>query len=125
VFAAEENGAASRVVEIIDPLHTTNGTISGTTISDANAANIAVRSALGALSFEGFGAMPNGVIYYGDEKRPGTGGVGGLGRLPLQVHSQDPVGRGLTRQSLTWLNRRSSMAGVYSASVRPQRRLVQ
>jgi secreted PhoX family phosphatase len=79
VFAAEENGAASRVVEIIDPLHTTNVTISGTTISGANAANIAVRSALGALSFEGFGAMPNGVIYYGDEKRPGTGGVGGLG----------------------------------------------
>ena len=31
VFAAEENGSASRVVEIIDPLHTTNVTITGTT----------------------------------------------------------------------------------------------
>jgi hypothetical protein len=85
VFAAEENGAASRVVEIIDPLNTTNVTISGTSISGGtNPGNIAVRTALGALSFEGFGVMPNGVIYYGDEKRPGTapggtGAVGGLG----------------------------------------------
>src|SRR4051794_40305451 len=80
VFAAEENGAASRVVEIIDPLHTANVTIVGTTISGGtNPGNIALRTALGALSFEGFGAMPNGVVYYGDEKRPGAGGVGGLG----------------------------------------------
>jgi hypothetical protein len=80
VFAAEENGAASRIVEIIDPLNVTGVTISGTTISGGtNPGNIALRPALGALSFEGFGLMPNGVIYYGDEKRPGTGGVGGLG----------------------------------------------
>ena len=80
VFAAEENGTASRVVEIIDPLHTTGVTINGTTISGGtNPGNIALRTALGALSFEGFGVLPNGVVYYGDERRPGTGGVGGLG----------------------------------------------
>ena len=79
VFAAEENGSASRVVEIIDPLHTTNVTITGTTLSGPDASHVALRTALGALSFEGFGVMPTGVIYYGDEKRPGTGGVGGLG----------------------------------------------
>ena len=79
MFAAEENGSASRVVEIIDPLHTTNVTITGTTLSGPDASHVALRTALGALSFEGFGVMPTGVIYYGDEKRPGTGGVGGLG----------------------------------------------
>jgi hypothetical protein len=80
VFAAEESGAGSRVVEIIDPLHTTGVTISGTTISGGtNPGNIALRTALGALSFEGFGLLPNGVVYYGDERRPGSGGVGGRG----------------------------------------------
>jgi len=79
IVAAEENSAASRVVEIIDPLHTTNVVLSGNTLSGADAGHVALRSALGAFSFEGFAIMPNGVTYYTDENRPGTGGLGAPG----------------------------------------------
>jgi hypothetical protein len=34
-------------------------------------------SALGQLSFEGISVFPNGVTYYQDEKRPGSGNAGG------------------------------------------------
>jgi len=79
IIAAEENGNVSKVIEIIDPLNTTGVTLSGTTLSGADAGHVALRTAFGALSFEGFALFPNGVIYYGDENRPGTGGVGAPG----------------------------------------------
>ena len=80
VFIAEENGAASRVYEIIDPLNVTGVTlVNSVPTGGTNPGNIVQRTTLGALSFEGFGLLPNGVVYYGDENRPGTGGVGAPG----------------------------------------------
>ena len=79
IIAAEENSGASRVIEILDPLHTTDVVISGNTLSGADASHVAIRTALGAFSFEGFAIFPNGVAYYCDENRPGTGGLGNPG----------------------------------------------
>jgi secreted PhoX family phosphatase len=79
IIAAEENGLASRFVEIINPLNTTGVTISGTVLTGTDAGNIAVRTALGAFSFEGIAILPSGVTYYSDENRPGTAGLGGPG----------------------------------------------
>jgi secreted PhoX family phosphatase len=86
VVFGEENGggaAGGRFYEMIDPLHTTNVLLDRTTGVFTNgpdgegASNIAVRGALGILSFEGVGVLPNGVAYYGDENRPGNGIAGG------------------------------------------------
>ncbi|MGE0115957.1 MAG: alkaline phosphatase PhoX [Steroidobacteraceae bacterium] len=78
IVIGEENGANGRVFEIIDPLHTSGVTVTGagasTTISGADAANVAHRGALGQLSFEGMAVYPNGVVYFSDENRPGASG---------------------------------------------------
>jgi secreted PhoX family phosphatase len=79
IIFGEENGANGRVFELLDPLATTGVTVSGsgagTTTSDP--AHVAVRPALGQLSFEGIALYPNGVMYFGDENRPGNGNPGG------------------------------------------------
>ncbi len=79
ILFAEENGANGRVFELLDPLNTTNVTVSGsgagTTASDP--AHVAYRPAIGQLSFEGIAVYPNGVLYFGDENRPGNGNPGG------------------------------------------------
>lgn len=79
ILFGEENGANGRVFELLDPLTTTGATINGvgagTTTSDP--AHIAYRPAVGQLSFEGIALYPNGVMYYGDENRPGNGNPGG------------------------------------------------
>lgn len=79
IVFGEEAGSNGRVFELLDPLNTTGVTVSGsgasTTTSDP--AHVAVRPALGQLSFEGIALYPNGVMYYGDENRPGNGNPGG------------------------------------------------
>lgn len=79
IVFGEEAGSNGRVFELLDPLNTTNVTVSGsgasTTTSDP--AHVAFRPALGQLSFEGIALYPNGVMYYGDEGRPGNGNPGG------------------------------------------------
>jgi secreted PhoX family phosphatase len=85
VFGEESGGGAAggRLYEMIDPLDTTNVLLDRTTGALTNgtggqgASNIVSRTALGILSFEGVGLLPNGVVYYGDEQRPGTGTPGG------------------------------------------------
>lgn len=86
VIVGEENGTNGRTFEIIDPLNTTGVVISSafsaaqvaaTTITGANAANVAFRGTLGTVSFEGYALMPNGVLYISDENRPGNGNPGG------------------------------------------------
>lgn len=86
VVFGEENGggaAGGRLYEMIDPLHTTNVLLDRTTGVFTNgpggqgASNIVFRSALGILSYEGVGVLPSGVVYYGDENRPGSGTAGG------------------------------------------------
>jgi hypothetical protein len=80
ILFGEEAGSAGQVYELIDPLHTTGvlldrttGTFSGGT----NPQNLIRREAVGRVSFEGFGLLPNGVMYFGDELRPSSGKNGG------------------------------------------------
>lgn len=79
VIVAEEAGANGRMFEILDPLTTTGVTVSGTlgSTTTSDPTKVAYRPAVGALSFEGVALFPNGVMYYGDEKRPGSGNPGG------------------------------------------------
>jgi hypothetical protein len=79
IVVAEEAGSSGNLLEIIDPLHTTNVSFDRNTgaLSGANAGNVALRRAVGHLSFEGVGIYPNGVMYYGDENRPSKGTAGG------------------------------------------------
>ncbi|MGE0601665.1 MAG: hypothetical protein AB7J35_19285 [Dehalococcoidia bacterium] len=79
IVFGEEAGSSGRMFELISPLNTTGVTVNpdGSTSGGTGAANIVWRSAMGKLSFEGVGIYPNGVAYYGDENRPGTGTPGG------------------------------------------------
>ncbi|MGH8499370.1 MAG: hypothetical protein ACRERV_11280 [Methylococcales bacterium] len=79
VIVAEEAGNSGSLLEIIHPLATTDvvyhrdtGALDGT-----DAGNVALRRAVGHLSFEGIALFPNGVMYYGDENRPSSGTAGG------------------------------------------------
>jgi secreted PhoX family phosphatase len=79
VVFAEEAGNTGTLLEIIDPLNTTGVTYDRAThtLGGADAGNVAVRPAVGHLSFEGVAVYPGGVLYYGDENRPATGTAGG------------------------------------------------
>ncbi|MEW6246850.1 MAG: alkaline phosphatase PhoX [Nitrospirota bacterium] len=77
ILATEEvdDGAA---YEIMDPLDVTNLTVinraTGAVI-DVNgvpSAKVVKRTALPTLAWEGIGILPNGVVYLGDEERPGS-----------------------------------------------------
>ena len=80
IVFGEEVGNTGWLIELMNPLQTTGvsfnrgtGTFSGGT----GTTNLATRPAVGHLAFEGLGLFPNGVLYYGDEKRPGNGNPGG------------------------------------------------
>lgn len=107
VIVGEEAGNSGTVLEIIDPLHTTNVLYDrvGGTFSGTDAAHVAERPALGHLSFEGIVAYPNGVLYYGDENRPSKGTPGGAyfkfvpatpwtGTAPIASLAQSPLAAG-------------------------------
>jgi secreted PhoX family phosphatase len=82
LFSEEAGGGPSggRAYELINPLDTTGVTLNratGVFSGGIGAANLAVRPALGRLSYEGFALYNNGVLYYGDEQRPNNGTPGG------------------------------------------------
>lgn len=80
ILVGEENGSSGQLIEIIEPLVTTEvvfDRVAGTASGGTGAANVVSRRALGRLAFEGLALYPNGVIYYGDENRPATGTPGG------------------------------------------------
>ncbi len=81
IVVGEENGVNGRLFEILDPLHTTNVTITGAGASTVSSdpVHVAPRPALGQFAFEGVGILPTGVVYLTDENRPGTGGIGNPG----------------------------------------------
>lgn len=63
--------------EIIDPLNTTENTVADRalgTISGPTASNIVKRIAMPIIAWEGLDITQEGVVYAGDEERPGTGG---------------------------------------------------
>ena len=79
IVVGEEAGNSGTVLEIMDPLHTTDvlyDRVAGT-FSGADADHVVERPAVGHLSFEGVAILPNGVMYYGDENRPSNGTPGG------------------------------------------------
>lgn len=80
ILFSEEAGSSGQAYELIDPLGTTGVTLDRTTgvfSGGTGATNFARRNAVGRLSFEGHGLLPNGVMYYGDENRPSSGTPGG------------------------------------------------
>jgi hypothetical protein len=80
IIAGEEVGGSGWLLEIIRPLETTGVTFdrsAGTFSGGAGTANVVTRPAVGRLAFEGLALYPNGVLYYGDEKRPLNGAPGG------------------------------------------------
>ena len=96
------------LLEIINPLRTTNVTFdrtSGTFSGGTGAGNITTRPAVGHLAFEALALLPNGVLYYADENRPATGTPGGAyfkfipsspwpGGSPITSLSQSPLAAG-------------------------------
>ena len=78
ILATEETSDGG-AYEIINPLNVTNYTIADRalgTIIDENGASstlsIMKRTALPTISWEGIGITPEGIVYAGDELRPGT-----------------------------------------------------
>ena len=76
VLFGEENGTTGAMYELIDPLNVVGATIDNVT-GVTSTPNIRRVIALGFLSFEGLGILPNGVTYYGDELSAGSGAPGG------------------------------------------------
>lgn len=77
ILFGEENGIDGWVLEIADPLHTTNVVFNRAAGTSTDPVHVATRPALGRLSFEGIALYPSGVMYYADENRPSTGTPGG------------------------------------------------
>jgi Bacterial protein of unknown function (DUF839) len=95
LFGEEAGGGPSggRMYELVDPIHTTGVTLdraSGTFSGGSGAANLTARPALGRLSFEGLAIYGNGVTYFGDENRPGTGVAGGAYFKFIPATLRDP-----------------------------------
>ncbi len=75
ILATEETSSGG-AYEIIDPLDTTENSVTDRTlgtVSGPTAANIVKRTALPAMAWEGLAVLPSGVVIAGDELRPGTG----------------------------------------------------
>ena len=79
IIVGEEVAPTGWLLEIINPLSTTNVSFNRNNgaLSGADAGNVATRTAVGRLAFEGLALYPNGLLYYGDENRPATGTPGG------------------------------------------------
>lgn len=108
ILAGEEAGTSGQMIEILNPLATTNVVFDRVTglatngVDGSGAQNVAARWALGRLSFEGLAILPSGVVYYGDENRPGGGNAGGayykfipavpyMGGAPIDNLAQSPL----------------------------------
>jgi len=95
IFGEEDGGGANggRMYELTDPIGTTGVTLdraTGTFSGGTGAGNLAPLPALGRLSYEGLAILPNGVTYYADENRPGTGTAGGAYFKFIPTHLYDP-----------------------------------
>jgi hypothetical protein len=73
----EENGTDGWLIEIADPLHTTNVVFNRAAGVSSDPAHVVARPAPGRLSWESIALYPSGVMYYGDENRPSNGTPGG------------------------------------------------
>jgi secreted PhoX family phosphatase len=105
ILFGEEAGNSGQVYELIDPLNTTGVTLdrtTGTFSGGTNPQDLVRRTAVGRVSFEGLGLLPNGVLYFGDELRPSSGKNGGsyykfvpgtpfTGGAPITSLAQSPL----------------------------------
>jgi secreted PhoX family phosphatase len=118
ILFGEENGGGptgGRMYELVDPVGTTGVTLDRTTglfTGGTGATNLTARPALGRLSFEGLGILPNGVTYYGDENRPSAGTAGGayFKFVPTSLYTR-PTVRSRTSQTPRTHPVRSSASG--------------
>ncbi len=107
IVVAEEAGSSGSMLEIMDPLHTDNVSYNRATgeITGDDAAHVALRRAVGHLSFEGVALLANGVMYYSDENRPSKGTPGGAyfkfipsmpwnGAAPIATLDDSPLAAG-------------------------------
>ncbi|GAO03808.1 hypothetical protein [Anaeromyxobacter sp. PSR-1] len=104
IIAGEESGADGSLIEVLDPLAVTGATYdhAARTVSGPGAGLVAARPAVGRLSWEGIGLLPNGVMYYGDENRPSRGTAGGayFKFVPAVPWTGGPAIRSLDRSPL-------------------------
>jgi secreted PhoX family phosphatase len=77
IIVGEEIGNTGRVYEILDPLNVHDVQINRVTGVTSDPAHIVARYALGQLAFEGIVILPDGTVYYGDERRPANGSAAG------------------------------------------------
>ncbi len=82
IIVGEENATSGQVYEILDPVATTDVTVvsrgSNSFVDrDGNPVigKVALRDALPTMAWEGVAVLPSGVIYAGNELRPGTFGA--------------------------------------------------
>ena len=89
---ADDGGA----YEIIDPINVSNHTVvsrAAGNVVDANgnpSTKVVKRSALPAMAWEGIGVLPSGVVYAGDEERPGSGWFNADGGALFKFIPQNP-----------------------------------
>lgn len=77
ILVGEESGSSGRAWEIMDPLNVNGVQVDRVAGTSSDPAHVAVRGAMGQVSYEGVVVMPDGSAYYGDELRPSSTKVGG------------------------------------------------
>jgi hypothetical protein len=90
-----EEVANGAVYEILDPVNVTEAVITDRTSGAVSDPRVAKRPALGQRAWEGIGILENGVMYMGDELRPGDAGTDRDGGAIYKFVPQTPfVGTG-------------------------------
>jgi hypothetical protein len=115
ILATEENDFGG-AYEIMDPLQVTNHTVldrANGNVVDENglpSTKIVKRPALGTFAWEGIGILPSGVVYAGDELRPGE---------PLSGAGNGPDGDGGAIFKFVPANPRTATGPIGSLSESP------
>ncbi len=101
--------------EILDPLNVTNATVLNRATGETDdPEHVVGRLALATIGYEGIGITPEGVVYAGDELRPGTGTPDADGGAIFKFIPDHPVMGGM----ITSLNDSPFVSGsVYAMQV--------
>ena len=115
ILATEETSSGG-AYEILNPLTVTNQSIlSRDTGAVTDPVNIAKRTALPRMAWEGIEILPSGVVYAGDELRPGTGAADADGGAIFKFVPSLPFSG---NTAITSLNQSPFVAGfVYAMQV--------
>ncbi len=78
IVVAEEAGSTGGFYELMDPASVSSPiAVTNRATGATSDARLVKRKAVGSLSWEGIGILPDGTMYFGDELRPGGGVPGG------------------------------------------------